>query len=72
MKYRIFYENNRWHVREPGGCVTWHFDSLDHAADWAVKQAKATLQYKAELQMLDSMPRYAVAPRVGDRVFDRR
>lgn len=31
MKYRIFYENGRWHVKEPSGEVIWHFDSLSQA-----------------------------------------
>ncbi len=35
MKYRIFYQNGRWHVREPNGEITWHFDTLIEAGAMA-------------------------------------
>lgn len=31
MKYRIYHESGRWHVKEPNGEVVWHFDDWNKA-----------------------------------------
>ncbi len=54
MKYRIFYENGRWHVREPNGEVTWHFDSLAEASDWAHSDLKIWPPIKIESKGLST------------------
>ncbi len=69
MKYRIFYENNRWHVREPNGDVIWHHLTWKEAMWWSNWLIVSALRHKACPASPIIATENATSPPLGDNLI---